>query len=254
MIFASSETIKRALDKLKRYIKLKMVRKMNFWKKIENYDPNMHTKIIIIRHGESLGNLHQIMLGHTDIDLAPRGFLQADAAAEFLKNEQIDVIYSSDLIRAMHTAEPHAKIRGLSIIPSRQLRECYVGEWENVPLDEIVEKWPDLFFEGWRKSFGTFRIPGGESVQEAADRFEAEVKRIAKENLGKTVLIAAHAAVIRGFWGKITKTPPELLATTYLYPTNASCSFVHFNGEELVPLEYSVDDHLSEIGTIKFKY
>lgn len=227
---------------------------MNFWEKMGKFDPEKHTKIIIIRHGESLGNLHQIMLGHTDIDLAPRGYVQAEAAAEYLKNEPIDAIYSSDLIRAQHTAEPHAKLRGLEIVTSKNLRECYVGDWENVPLEEIVEKWPDLFFEGWRKSFGTFRIPGGESVQEAAARFEAEVTRIARENLGKTVLIAAHAAVIRGFWGKITGTPPEQLATTYLYPTNASCSFVWYNGEALVPLEYSVDEHLSEIGTIKFKY
>jgi broad specificity phosphatase PhoE len=228
--------------------------KMKFWEKISVFSEREHTKIIIVRHGESLGNLHQIMLGHTDVDLAPRGFVQAEACAEYLKNEKIDAIYSSDLIRAMHTAEPHAKLRGLEIQPSRQLRECYVGDWENVSLDEIVEKWPDLFFEGWRKNFGTFRIPGGESVQEAASRFHDEVLRIARDNIGKTVLIAAHAAVIRGFWGKITKTPPEELASTYLYPTNASCSFVWYNGGELVPLEYSVDEHLSEIGTIKFKY
>ena len=227
---------------------------MNFWEKIGDFDPERQTKIIIIRHGESLGNLNQIMLGHTDMDLAPRGFLQAEAAAEYLKDEKIDVIYSSDLVRARHTAEPHAKLRGLEVIPSEKLRECYVGEWENMALDEIVEKWPELFFEGWRKSFGTFRIPGGESVQEAALRFECEVKKIARENVGKTVLIAAHAAVIRGFWGRITKTPPELLASTYPYPTNASCSFVLYNGEELIPLAYSVDEHLSKIGTIKFKY
>lgn len=227
---------------------------MDFWNKIEKFDPEKNTKIIIVRHGESLGNLNHIMLGHTDIDLAPRGFIQADAAAEYLKNERIDAIYSSDLIRAYHTAQPHAKMRDLDIVTSKNLRECYVGNWENVPLDEIVEKWPELFFEGWRKNFGTFRIPGGESVQEAADRFYNEVLRIAKENIGRTVLITAHAAVIRGFWGKVTKTPPEFLAATYPYPTNASCTFLWYNGVELMPLEYSVDEHLSEIGTIKFKY
>lgn len=227
---------------------------MNHWEKIGSFDPEKQTKIIIIRHGESLGNLNQIMLGHTDVDLAPRGYVQADACAEYLKDEHIDAIYSSDLIRAYHTAEPHAKLRGLVITTSKNLRECYVGDWENVSLDEIVEKWPELFFEGWRKSFGTFRIPGGESVQEAATRFYKEVLKIAKDNVGKTILIAAHAAVIRGFWGKITKTAPELLATMYPYPTNASCSFVLFDGDDLVPLEYSCDEHLAEIGTIKFKY
>ena len=227
---------------------------MNRWERIEGFDSEKNVKIIIIRHGESLGNLNHIMLGHTDIDLAPRGYAQAEACAEYLKGERIDAIYSSDLIRAYHTAEPHARLRNLPVITSKNLRECYVGEWENVALDEIVEKWPELFFEGWRKSFGTFRIPGGESVQEAASRFYQEVLKIARENLGGTVLIAAHAAVIRGFWGKITATPPEELATAFPYPTNASCSFVYFNGNDLVPLEYSVDEHLSEIGTIKFKY
>ena len=155
---------------------------MEFWNKLCGFDPAKHTKIIIVRHGESLGNLNHIMLGHTDIDLAPRGFLQAEAAAEFLKDEQIDRVYSSDLIRAMHTAEPHAKLRGMEVIPSRKLRECYVGDWENVPLDEIVEKWPDLFFEGWRKSFGTFRIPGGWGncrgvFQNPAERFAKKLYR-----------------------------------------------------------------------------
>ena len=213
------------------------------------------TRLIITRHGQSIANAQLRFAGHSDFDLSETGHTQAALVAKYLcENLHIDAIYSSDLVRAMHTAEPHAKLRGLEIQPSRQLRECYVGDWENVSLDEIVEKWPDLFFEGWRKNFGTFRIPGGESVQEAASRFHDEVLRIARENIGKTVLIAAHAAVIRGFWGKITKTPPEELASTYLYPTNASCSFVWYNGEELVPLEYSVDEHLSEIGTIKFKY
>lgn len=227
---------------------------MKYWEKIGKFNPEKQTKIIIVRHGESLGNLNHIMLGHTDIDLAPRGYLQADACAEYLKNEKIDAIYSSDLIRAYHTAEAHAKLRGLAVKTSEKLRECYVGQWENVPLDEIVEKWPKLFFEGWRKSFGTFRIPGGESVPEAAERFYREVLKIARENIGKTILIAAHAAVIRGFWGKITGTAPQDLAQTYPYPTNASCSFVLYDGAELIPLEYSVDEHLAEIGTIKMKY
>lgn len=226
----------------------------NHWEKIENYDVKKLTKVILIRHGESLGNLNNIMLGHTDIDLAPRGYLQAEACAEYLKNERIDAIYSSDLIRAYHTAEPHARMRGLSITTSKELRECNVGDWENVPLEEIVEKDHSLFYDGWRDSFGTFEIPGGESVPHAAERFYREVLGIAKRNVGKTVLIAAHAAVIRAFWGKITKTPPEKLASTYLYPTNASCSFLYFDGEELLPIEYSVDEHLSEIGTIVFKF
>ena len=59
------------------------------------------TKIILIRHGESLGNANRTMLGHTDLDLSPLGYTQAETTANHLKNEKIDAIYSSDLIRAI---------------------------------------------------------------------------------------------------------------------------------------------------------
>ena len=69
---------------------------------------NLKTKIYFIRHGESLGNAARKILGHTDLDLSELGYRQAFATAEHLKDIHIDVIYSSDLMRAMHTAEPNA--------------------------------------------------------------------------------------------------------------------------------------------------
>ena len=86
------------------------------------------TKIIIIRHGESLANAKRIYLGHTDWDLSEKGKEQARQVAEYLSDEKIDVIYSSDLIRAYNTALPHAQRRGMKIIKSRGLREVYLGE------------------------------------------------------------------------------------------------------------------------------
>ena len=60
----------------------------------------MKTKIYIIRHGHSLGNLTRTFLGHVDLDLSDLGYKQADCTADALKNEKIDIIYSSDLSRA----------------------------------------------------------------------------------------------------------------------------------------------------------
>ena len=76
------------------------------------------TKLILIRHGESLGNAVRKLLGHTDLDLSPLGYQQAEAAAVALKDERIDAIYSSDLLRAYNTAVPHARLRGIDVIPS----------------------------------------------------------------------------------------------------------------------------------------
>ena len=68
----------------------------------------LETKIILIRHGQSLGNAQKIYLGHTDLDLSDVGREQAHAAAEYFKDEEISAIYSSDLLRAYNTALAHA--------------------------------------------------------------------------------------------------------------------------------------------------
>ena len=58
------------------------------------------TKIIIVRHGQSIGNATKTVLGHTDLDLSDLGYKQAEVTANELKNEKIDLIVSSDLKRA----------------------------------------------------------------------------------------------------------------------------------------------------------
>ena len=47
-------------------------------------------KIILVRHGQSIGNQTRVFLGHTDLDLSELGYKQANATAEYLKNEKID--------------------------------------------------------------------------------------------------------------------------------------------------------------------
>ncbi len=207
------------------------------------------TKIILIRHGESLGNANRAILGHTDLDLSPLGYEQARTTADYLKDEKIDIIYSSDLKRAYNTAVPHAKIRKMDIICSEKLREMYVGEWENMRFDDIMAKWGrEEYEEKWKNNFGTYRFPGGESVEEGGIRFYNEILRIAFENPGKTVLIAAHAAVIRAFWAIISGISWENLAKTYSFATNASYSVAYFDGQRMIPDSYSNDAHLKIVG------
>ena len=205
------------------------------------------TVFFLVRHGQSIGNAKREFLGHTDKDLSELGYLQAQKTADFLADERIDVIYSSDLIRAYNTAVPHAKLRGMEIIPDRNLRELYAGVWEGMRVEDIIANYPHEFLDEWRDNFGLSTLPGGESVQHAAERFYAEVMKIAEENKGKRILIAAHAAVIKAFWGKITKTPPEELAHKFDYPTNASVTVFYYDGNSLVAGEYSHDSHLIDL-------
>ena len=218
-------------------------------------DAKYDTKLIIVRHGQSIGNANRIFLGHTDLDMSEHGYLQVNATAEHLKNEKIDVIYSSDLIRAYNTAVPHAKLRNLEIKTSKNLREAYVGLWENQAKDDIIAKWGREMFEiYWSEHFGTFVFPEGESIEEAGKRFYNEILSICRENKGKTILITAHAAVIRAFWGIISGISWEKIADTIPFSSNASYSIAYFDGENVIPGEYSIDDHLSEVGITKVNY
>ncbi len=207
------------------------------------------TVLLLVRHGESQGNAKREFLGHTDKDLSPLGYQQAQRCAEFLAYENIDAVYSSDLKRAYNTALPHANMRNMKVQTSTNLREIYAGNWEGMRVEDIIAINSHEFIDGWRAEFGTFRIPGGESVPELADRIYSEIKKIADENVGKTVLVAFHAAAIRSFYGKISNIAPERLANELWFPINASVSVVYYDGENLIPGEYSHADHLGDMGT-----
>lgn len=154
------------------------------------------TKIIFVRHGQSVGNLEERFYGHCDGALTEKGREQARRAAEYLKDTHIDVAYASDLIRAFETGKIVAEPHGLELIPDRELRELYAGEWENMKFGDLPVRFPESI-RVWVTDIGNAHPDGGESVRELYERISRAVWRIAEENEGKTVLIATHATPIR---------------------------------------------------------
>ncbi len=210
---------------------------------------NEKTVIYLVRHGQSIGNLIKVCLGHTDLELTEKGYIQADMTFNELKNVDFSAVYSSDLVRARETARPHAEYRGLDVCISDKLRELNFGIWENRDIKLVAEEYGELFTVVWRSQFGSFTAPEGEAVVDCADRMVAEVEKIASKHHGETVLIVSHAAAIRALWGKISGLAPELWAKNVPFPTNASYSVLKFDGERLIPGEYSCDAHLGDFVT-----
>ena len=60
-------------------------------------------KLILIRHGESRWNLSNKFTGQVDVPLSENGIVEAEAAARILKNEKIDLCFTSRLTRAQET-------------------------------------------------------------------------------------------------------------------------------------------------------
>ncbi len=209
----------------------------------------MKTTIYLIRHGQSIGNRLHLMLGHTDLDLTELGLAQANATAEALSNIHFDAIYSSDLIRAMYTARPNANLRGIDVIPDKRFRELYLGEWEGKHVEDIARDYGEKFSVEWRDRFGIFRAPNGESVPELAERIYTALVSVASEHPGETLAVATHAAAIRAVWGKISDIQSSDLAHRLPFPSNASYSILEYDGERLVPVAFSQDDHLADIIT-----
>lgn len=209
----------------------------------------MKTRIYFVRHGQSYGNQHRIFLGHTDKDLTEMGILQAEKTAERLADTEFSAIYSSDLLRAYNTAVPNARIRGMEIIKDRRLRELYCGDWEGLTVDEIIERYGDIYTHSWVHEFGTFRLPGGESVPEGAERMYDFAVEVAKAHEGTNILCATHAAVIRALFAKVMCIAPDEVAEKLPYPANASFSVLVYDGEKLSVESFSVEDHLGILST-----
>lgn len=187
------------------------------------------TTLYFVRHGQSLGNLTRHFLGHTDQDLSELGYKQAELLSDFLNLIDIDVIYSSDLIRAYNTVKPTALKKGMEIITSKNLREINAGDWEGLSVSELWEKY-EKEYGIWKNDTGNATPPNGETVLELQKRVNSQVNKIVAENKDKKILIATHATPIRAMtcvWNGIDITNMKNVP----WVTNASFTAVNYNDD-----------------------
>ena len=206
------------------------------------------TRLIFIRHGQSVANHEDRFAGHSDFDLTDLGRKQAELAADYVKNNfEVDAIYASDLLRAYNTAVPSAKAFGLDVIPSKGLREIYAGAWESLTFGEIIRDYAKDFVL-WRDDFGHSYCPEGETVVELSARVCAEVRRIAEENDDKTVLIATHATPIRAIQCEAAGYSAEEMAKVN-FVGNASISIFEYENGRFIAKNVGISEHLGELST-----
>jgi len=204
-------------------------------------------RFIIERHGQSMGNLVRSFLGHTDLPLSELGRKQAAKTAEYLKDEKIDVIISSDLKRAYQTAEPLARLKGMDIIPNEALREIYAGKWENMFFDDILTTYPEEF-SVWRNDIANAVCTGGEAVRALDCRIYNEICRLGEKYGGKTVFIATHATPIRMLRIRALGLPIDE-AKNHTWAPNASVTEIGYNNGKLYLLKDTVSEHLEGLIT-----
>ena len=158
--------------------------------------------LILIRHGQSVWNAENRFTGWTDVDLSDRGVKEAEEAGIELRDQVIDVIHTSDLIRAKRTAE----IVILANVCSKdtvtksdwRLNERNYGSLQGLNKAETAEKHGAEQVRIWRRSFDV-APPEGESLEMTAKRTIPYFKEEIRPDLesGMSVLVSAHGNSLR---------------------------------------------------------
>lgn len=195
-----------------------------------------------------MANREDVFSGHYDVELEEKGRIQARCTASYVTSAySVDKVYASDLKRAYETGKAVADILGMDVIPKSGLREIDGGKWEKVPFAEL----PRLFSEDykvWMEDIGQTRCTGGEAVKELVQRVMGTLEEIAKENDGKTVVIATHATPIRATQSVIQTGGVEQMKNIP-WVSNASVSEIEYHSGEWKFIQVGYDKHLAEMRT-----
>lgn len=154
------------------------------------------TKLILVRHGQTVWNKELKYQGHSDIALTTAGSEQATLVARRLAGEDIAAVYASDLSRAFITAQAIAKPRNLPVMPITDLREINFGQWEGLTYEQIYAQWPDVLGK-WYTNPDEVTIPGGESFRELKDRAMRAIDELIARHHKQTIAVVSHGGTIR---------------------------------------------------------
>lgn len=153
-------------------------------------------RLLLVRHGVTAHNSAHKFLGHTDVELSEEGFRQVEKLRDRLAKEKFDVVYSSDLKRAMSSAQVVCTGHAAEIVPCPELREINYGECESLTYGEIGKRYPALG-EAISKLSPDLSFPGGESLAGFIERTIKFLDRLKGHPSNHRVLIVSHGGAMR---------------------------------------------------------
>jgi glucosyl-3-phosphoglycerate phosphatase len=166
-------------------------------------------RIVLLRHGQTDYNVAGRMQGHLDSVLTEVGHEQAAEAAPVIAALGPDRLISSDLRRAVDTAEVVGVACGLPVKFDARLRETHLGDWQGNTVAEIETDYPGAIAT-WR-SDPAWAPPGGESRVAVVERSRPVVDELDAEFTdspgGSTVLLVAHGGLIAGLVTGLMELP-----------------------------------------------
>ena len=172
-------------------------------------------KLHLVRHGETDWNLEQRLQGHIidpPISLNDKGRSQAMDTATILKDKNLEIIFSSDLHRALETAAIISDVYDINIVKNYNLREADFGIFQG-----------ELYSDESHKYFtdSALQFPEGESLDEAGYRVKEALKELSLQYNYDNAGVVTHGGIIGNLRAEIEGNP-----------------YVHVENGEVFSIEY----------------
>ena len=222
--------------------------------------------IYLIRHGQIRAEGHRC-IGVTEVPLTDEGCRQARRlgmwmARQVKKYHAPYRLYSSPLMRCLDTADRMiglSPLRSAGIEVCKNLHEVMMGEWENLSFDDIRKRYPKAY-ESRGQNFWEYKVPGGESFEEAGRRSIACLKELARQDDSEEretlCFVVVHAGVIRAVLAHLGEIDPDAIMSVKIPYGSVTKLRTTVDGDEVrFDLEYfgsepalvPDDDQITEI-------
>jgi 2,3-bisphosphoglycerate-dependent phosphoglycerate mutase len=197
--------------------------------------------LTILRHGQSTWNLENRFTGWVDVELSEQGVHEAVQAGLRLADTAIDVVFTSVLQRAVHTANLALEQTHRQALPTHRsdaLNERHYGDLQGLNKAETSEKYGAEQVHLWRRSYNV-PPPNGESLEQTRARVEPYYRDYIQPLLaqGKHVLIVAHGNSLRSIMMMIENLDSEQILSVEL-PT-------------ATPIRYMLSDSLQIVEKVQ---
>ena len=169
-------------------------------------------KLILVRHALTVDNQKSRLSGHIDSSISEEGKEQIDKITNYLKDFDIDKIYTTTSSRTKDTVKKLSELKSIEIIEKESLKEISFGDFEGLTFDEIKDKYPKEFQDMIEKGY-EYKYPNGESLIDSYNRVCIELDNIISNNDDRTILICSHG-------GTISNIITYLISNSYKYHWN----------------------------------
>jgi len=166
------------------------------------------TEVTFIRHGQTEWNTEKREMGHLDSPLTKKGEKQAAALAERLKGHKFSALYSSDLGRALHTAQYISTAVNLPIITDEELRERNMGIFQGHTRKEMAKLYPFEWKQYNSEDKFDYIIPQGESQRQRYERSIRVFNRLADQHPKEKIVMVSHGGILRGIFEYVLNIAP----------------------------------------------